>query len=318
MPFRIVRNDITRMEVDMIVNAANESLLGGGGVDGAIHRAAGPLLLEECRRLGGAKTGDVKLTRAYELKAKYIAHAVGPIWRGGAFGERELLYSCYEKSLLLARQKECASIAFPLISSGIYGYPKREALSVALEAIKDFLLKEEMEVYLVLFDSSSVIISKKLFSEIAEYIDDNYAASFMETRAIRVLKDECARKDYDLSKELEGLDEGFSDALLRLIKEKGMSEVSCYKKANIDRKLFSKIRSDRFYRPSKNTCLAFALSLELDLEETVRLLNKAGYTLSRSSKSDIIIEYFIKRGIYDIFEINEALFSFEQALLGQK
>ncbi|MBO5001685.1 MAG: O-acetyl-ADP-ribose deacetylase, partial [Prevotella sp.] len=174
MPLQIVRNDITKMKVDAIVNAANSSLLGGGGVDGCIHRAAGPELLAECKTLGGCETGSAKITGAGKLPCKYVIHAVGPRWLGGKRGERDQLISCYRTSLALAKDKKCETVAFPLISSGIYGYPKDQALRIAIDTISEFLLENDMTVYIVIFDKKTYQISEKLFSDIAEYIDDNY------------------------------------------------------------------------------------------------------------------------------------------------
>ena len=337
MPLEIVRNDITKMKVDAIVNAANESLLGGGGVDGAIHYAAGPELLAECKTLGGCKTGKAKITGGYKLPAKYVIHTVGPIYEDGKHGEKVLLESCYRESLALAKEHNCETVAFPLISSGGYGYPKDQALKVAIDVISDFLRENEMKGYIVIFDKAAYKISEKLFSDIAEYIDDNYVdehtdycrersrmnypcQSAMIGSAQPEYLDLCECKamlsEEDLDERIMQIDESFSQMLLRKIDEKGMTDAECYKKANIDRKLFSKIRSDVHYKPSKPTAIAFAISLELSLEETEDMLKKAGFALSHSNKFDIIIEYFISKGNYNIFEINEALFAFDQSLLG--
>ena len=333
LPLEIVRNDITKMSVDAIVNAANESLLGGGGVDGAIHYAAGPKLLAECKTLGGCKTGKAKITSGYNLPAKYVIHTVGPIYEDGKHGEKALLESCYRESLALAKAHNCETVAFPLISSGVYGYPKDQALKVAIDVISDFLLENEMKVYIVIFDKAAYKISEKLFSDIAEYIDDNYVDEHTDycRESMRMNApvqasvglfeaDLCECKamlsDDDLDAKLKQIDESFSQMLLRKIDEKGMTDAECYKKANIDRKLFSKIRSDVHYKPSKPTAIAFAISLELTLSETEDMLKKAGFALSHSNKFDIIIEYFISKGNYNIFEINEALFAFDQSLLG--
>ncbi len=339
MPLEIVRNDITKMKVDAIVNAANESLLGGGGVDGAIHCAAGSGLLAECRTLGGCKTGKAKITGGYNLPAKYVIHTVGPIYDDGKHGEKALLESCYRESLTLAKEHQCETVAFPLISSGVYGYPKDQALKVAIDVISNFLLENEMTVYIVIFDKAAYKISEKLFSDIAEYIDDNYVDEHTDYSCERIrmnalppmaprTKRKKSNDDFleicdskamlvedDLDAKLKQIDESFSQMLLRKIDEKGMTDAECYKKANIDCKLFSKIRSDVHYKPSKTIALAFAISLELSLSETEDMLRKAGFALSHSNKFDIIIEYFISKGNYNIFEINEALFAFDQSLL---
>lgn len=343
MPIQIIRNDITKIECDAIVNAANSTLLGGGGVDGAIHKAAGKGLLLECMKLGGCKTGQAKLTKAYKLPSKFVIHTVGPKWKGGQNGEKELLESCYRESLRIALDNNCESIAFPLISSGVYGYPKDQALRVAVDVISSFLIEHDMLVYIVVFDKSAFQISEKLFTDIASYIDDKYVDTHFEfnrTRRdawgestllgeTRILPDEdlvemsvpcvqsvAAPKAVSLEEAVNQIDESFSQMLLRKIDEKGLTDAECYKKANVDRKLFSKIRSDIHYRPSKPTTIAFAVALELSLEETKDMLMKAGFALSRSNKFDIIIEYFISNNNYNVFEINEALFAFDQSLLG--
>ncbi|MCQ5309279.1 O-acetyl-ADP-ribose deacetylase [Flavonifractor plautii] len=332
MPLHIVRNDITTMKVDAIVNAANESLLGGGGVDGAIHHAAGPELLAECRTLGGCKTGQAKVTHGYRLLAKFVIHTVGPIWRGGSYGERELLVSAYRSSLELALANGCETVVFPLISSGVYGYPKDQALKVAVDTIGEFLLSHDMTVYLVIFDRAAYTIGGKLFADIAAYIDDHYVDDHTDSREIQRRRmamasmpmeeeEEWDSLPYsltlsDLNEALHKLDESFSQMLLRKIDEAGMTDAQCYKKANIDRKLFSKIRSDVHYKPSKPTAMAFAIALKLPLEEAREMLEKAGFAFSHASKFDIIVEYFIAHRNYNIFEINEALFAFDQSLLG--
>lgn len=357
MPLYIIRNDITKMKVDAIVNAANQSLLGGGGVDGCIHRAAGPKLLEECRKLGGCETGQAVLTRGYKLSCKYVIHAVGPRWVDGNHHERELLVSCYKNSLDLARRAKCKSVAFPLISSGIYGYPKAEALRVAVDTIGEYLNEFELNVYLVIFDRESYQLGEGLYHDIEAYIDDNYTAPVEAAQLYRRAENlPRSEADYELTdvdsqgriapkslsqppisrpdkvessqmlqtgalpktldEALKQLDESFSEMLLRKIDERGMTDAQCYKKANIDRKLFSKIRGDRKYKPSKPTVIAFAIALELPLDELRDMLMKAGFALSHSSKFDVIIEFFVERGNYNIYEINEALFAFDQCLLG--
>ena len=329
MPLEIVRNDITKMKVDAIVNAANETLLGGGGVDGCIHRAAGPELLQECRTLGGCKTGDAKITKAYRLPCQYVIHTVGPVWNGGKYGEREQLASCYRTSLALAKEHGCETVAFPLISSGIFGYPKDQALRVAVDTIGEFLLHNDMTVYIVIFSRTAYQISSKLFADIAEYVDDHYVdahtdsqrerlrrMSVLEGRALSAGAAAAPMAVGGLDSLLAHLDAGFSETLLKLIDRSGKKDSEIYKKANVDRKLFSKIRNNPDYKPSKATAIAFAIALELNLDETRDVVARAGYALSASSKFDVIIEYFIRQKKYDIFEINEALFAFDQSLLG--
>ncbi|HJD22025.1 MAG TPA: O-acetyl-ADP-ribose deacetylase [Candidatus Gemmiger faecigallinarum] len=337
MPFEIVRNDITKMKVDAIVNAANRSLLGGGGVDGAIHRAAGPELLAECRALGGCDTGDARITGAGRLPCRYVIHTVGPVWRGGASGEPAALASCYRTSLRLAAEHRCESVAFPLISAGAYGYPRDQALQVAVDTIRAFLQEQELTVYLVIFDRDSFQLGSALYRDIAAFIDDAYAQAHSDSSAEqrrRQLSESAWQRaplaaprpaampapqpfsDRSLLDAIGQIDESFSQMLLRKIDELGMTDAACYKRANISRKLFSKIRSDVHYKPSKPTVLAFAIALRLPLPETRDMLQKAGFALSRSNKFDIIVEYFIAHGRYDIFEINEALFAFDQPLLG--
>lgn len=342
MPLQIVRNDITKMECDAIVNATNYKLIGSGGVAKAIQVAAGPGLQAECQTLGGCEPGHAKITGGYNLPCKYVIHTAGPRWFDGKSQEKDILASCYQESLRLAKDHKCASVAFPLISTGALGYPKDQALQVAISEISKFLLRNEMLVYLVVYDKDCFRISKKLINDIIEYIDECYVeAHYFERDNSTVLytlslddvaesvpirpqkraaQPTCVPKKVgdalNLSDMLGQLDESFSQMLLRKIDEKGMTDAQCYKKANIDRKLFSKIRNDVHYKPSKATAVAFAIALELSLGETRDLLTKAGYALSHSSKFDIIIEYFIRSRNYNIMEINDALYTFDQSLLG--
>lgn len=323
MPLHIIRNDIRNIKCDAIVNAAKNSLLGGGGVDGAIHRRAGKELLEECKKLGGCATGEAKITKGYKLPCKYIIHTVGPIWRGGNNGEKALLESCYRNSLKAALEHGCESVAFPLISSGNYGYPKDKALRVATDMITEFLSEHDMTVYIVIFDKASFAISEKLFSDIETFIDDVYAEEHTYSRRMnndifRAPMPMVASCDRSISLDdmISEIDESFSQMLIRKIDEKGMIDAECYKKANVDRKLFSKIKNDINYHPKKTTAVAFAIALELDIDEARELISKAGYSLTRARKFDIIIEYFLINKNYNIFEINETLFAFDQVLLG--
>lgn len=340
MPMKIIRNDITTMPVDAVVNAANTALKMGGGVCGAIFSAAGTQdLQEECSSIGGCDVGQAVITSGYNLPAKYIVHTVGPIWKGGSCNEGKLLHDCYINSLSLALKKKCKSIAFPLISSGIYGYPKELALQIAVSAISEFLTGQDIMVYLVVYDKKSFNIGEKLFCAIERYIDDNYVQEHHKSESRRynssrefemynsILDEGYAESKYceaipptekkrNLEDIVNQLDESFSQMLFRLIDEKGMTDVETYKRANVDRRLFSKIRSSKGYRPSRETAIAFAISLKLNMDETRDLLAKAGYALSHSNKFDVIIQYFIEEGIYNIYEINEALFAFDQALLG--
>ncbi len=340
MPFTIVRQDITIMQVDAIVNAANTQLAMGGGVCGAIFRAAGASELQEaCDRLAPIQTGDAVITPGFRLPARYIIHTAGPVYRDGKSGEAEQLRASYLNSLKRAVENQCESIAFPLISSGIYGYPKGEALQVASSAIQDFLSDHDLEVYLAVFDKASFVISEKLLGEVTQYIDEHYVEAHREKR--RKLLDvesrlvrEAVYSEYDGAKPspvfkqshaapikslddlIGNLDEPFSTTLLRLIDAKGKTDVEVYKRANIDRKLFSKIRTGKGYMPSKRTAIALAVALELTLDETQDLLKRAGYALSHSQMFDVIVEYFIINGKYDIYEINQVLFGYDLPLLG--
>ena len=342
MPFEIVRNDITQMTVDAIVNTANPKPVIGSGVDAGIHRAAGPELLTARERIGRIGVGEAAITPGFGLNAKYVIHTVGPVWRGGLLGERKLLRSCYESSLALAWENGCESIAFPLISAGNYGFPKDDALRIALDAIRGFLNAHEMMISLVVFDRESFQLSRQRYREVASFIDDNYIREKKpqqmaprENQRVEICREqwddfdlcrtetapmaaaavEAPRKD-SIADLLAQTDDGFSETLLKLIDKSGKKDSEIYTKANLSRQHFSKIRNNPHYQPTKPTAIALALALELDLEQTRDLIGRAGYALTTSSKFDVIIMYFIREKNYNLFDINAALFEFDQSLLG--
>lgn len=468
MPFRIVRNDIVRMPVDAIVNAANSALMRGGGVCGAIFEAAGSeQMTAACDAIGHCNTGEAVATPGFALPARHVIHTVGPVWQDGLHGEPEQLANCYRNVLELARELEDRTVAFPLISSGIYGYPRYDALDVAIREIRIYLAAhDDMTVYLVLYDLDSTLAAKGLVNDIQLFIDDVYIASTAdERRRVREFDElyeadpgawydldqaqsyaqpqaagrfgierfdtlpdldevdeepeeygdygesayyDDSAEDYDGFDEFVGygrpngfgagarddrgfsrgarsfiplpspsrtdmpdyaqaaepeeplpaappprrqrqsiasriselfhsvspeqasgrnarddindlivnLDASFSQTLLQLIDERGLSDSVVYKRANMSRQHFSKIRSQAGYRPKKQTVLALALALELSLDDTKMLLERAGYAFSHADKRDVIVEYFIRRGQYDVFEINCALYDFDQVPLG--
>ncbi len=400
MPLTLIRSDITTMQTDAIVNAANRHLRRGGGVCGAIFaRADGNALQEACNRIGHCETGKAVITRSFGLAARYIIHTVGPIWMGGKLGENEKLRSCYLSSLELAKNRHLRSIAFPLISSGIFAFPKQQAMEIALSAIGDWLLQTEsdMDVYLVLYDKDAYSIGKERYPSLQSFIDNQYVEEHSPIEHRRLMQrldalndeypDETASRSvssksavsdaadqwgesflsgkadedaapppYSVSSNtidtpcppeflekaeqkaprtskrinaavqscaprrledvLSEMQETFSEMLFRLIDQRGMSDPDVYKRANMDRRLFSKIRSNPNYQPTKGTVFALAIALRLNLDQTTDLLCRAGFAFSPSSKADLIVKYFIREGIFNIHEINEALFSYEQKLLG--
>ena len=367
MPLELVRQDITKMKVNAIVNAANTQLAMGGGVCGAIFRAAGvSRMAAACDRFAPIHTGEAVITPGFNLPSRYVIHTAGPIWRDGKHDEERLLRSCYRNSMELAARQGCASIAFPLISSGIYGYPKAEALHVALDEIRRFLgdaadSGHDLDVYLCVFDKTAFEISSSIDKRLRAYIDDYYVAEHEDTLgsrtyellALQRFSDNKPKADRavpsgvldmpdflgDMGETpvysapsaapspksaghvddavLSNLDEPFNIILLRLIDAKGYSDVDVYKRANINRKLFSKIRCGDGYMPSKKTVLALAIALRLNIDETQDILACAGYALSHSVKFDVIVEFFIVHEMFDVFTINEMLFRYEQPLLGQ-
>ena len=329
MPFEIVRNDIVNMKVDAIVNTANPRPIIGAGTDKAVHDKAGARLLLARKEIGNIAVGEAAITPAFDLDANYVIHTAGPIWKDGRSGEEDLLASCFRNSLGIAKKKACESIAFPLISTGSYGFPKPLALQIAVREISSFLMENEMQVYLVVFEKQSFELSEKLFKSVSSYIDANYVSDKMnleygtsklrrfdyEEMLLRESSYEITSKIPNLDGMLNNLDKGFSETLLYLIDRTGKKDSEIYKKANVDRKLFSKIRNNVNYKPSKATALAFAIALELSMDETDDLLARAGIALSQSNKFDVIVRYFIENKKYDIFELNSVLFEFDQPLI---
>ena len=320
MTFRIIRGDITKIRADAVVNTANPEPTVGAGTDTAIYNAAGrEKLLAARREIGPIPRGAAAATPAFALPAKYIIHTVGPVWVDGRHGEREILRSCYESSLALAEELGCESAAFPLIAAGSYGFPKDEALSAALSEIGKFLLSHDMEVTLAVFDRGAFELSGTMFSGIREFIDQNMvermeAAEYAGPRRIRENRALAGTALFPPEKDLESAlrsgEDTFQQRLLRLIDQRGLDDVTVYKRANVDRKVFSKLRCNPDYRPSKGTALSFAMALRLDMPETEDLLARAGMALSPSSKFDLIVAYFITNKNYNIFELNAALFKY--------
>lgn len=345
MPLKIIRQDITKIKCDAIVNPTDAHYSHGGGVDAAIHEAAGEELYRACVKQGMLAVGRAVVTPAFSLPCKYVIHTVGPVWDGGYYGEEAALRSCYSSCLELALKKKCKSVAFPLIASGTFGFPKDRVLKIAVDVIGDFLFENEMLIYLVVFDKTAYSISEKLFSDVSAFIDDAYSEcrapfydslreshnfeEYRKTTRSKICRSESLsvsrafadESDFKCAKSLDEMlremDKGFAETLFRYIDEKGMSDVECYKRANVDKKTFSKIKCNKGYKPSKVTAVSFAIALRLDLEQTNHLLNTVGMSLSRSNKFDVIIEYFIMTGNYkDIFDVNETLYQFDQVTLG--
>ncbi len=370
MPFSIIRNDITRVHADAIVNSGNIEPEIGGGADLAIYRAAGAeQLLAARKKIGRILPGEASATRGFDLPARYVIHTVAPLWEGGGSGEEETLRRCYESCLKIAKKKRLGSIAFPLLASGTLGFPKDKALSAALSAIQQFLMSSEMMVWLVVFDRTSFRLSENLSHDIASFIDDRYvedreteeyqsprrneafhsqAASRREQRIrewehaamhsaesmplhpagsvpspaaapVFAAKDAAplakAAKKRSIDDVLGELGETFQEKLMRMIKERGYDNKEVYKRANLDRKVFSKIKGNPLYTPKKSTAIALAIALRLNMDEARDLLGRAGYAFSPGSKADLIVEYFIENGVYDVYTIDTALFDHDLPML---
>lgn len=338
MPLRIIRNDITNVAADAIVNTANPQPCIGAGTDHAIHEAAGPALLEARKEIGEIAPGSSVATPAFGLPAKYVFHTVSPVWRDGKHGEEDLLRKAYDSALHLSETLGCASVAFPLMAAGSYGFPRDLALSISIGAITDFLMEHNITVYLVLFGSEAFGLASSLFDDLKSYIDDHYVAekekreyasaspfrrrfernfpdsyssmagASMDMSAVCDMAPSVARIDDDLGKLLQQHESTFSEFLLDLLKERSGKDSEVYRRAEISKQLFSKILSNKDYRPTKDTAIQLAIGLQLDLNQTQKLLEKAGYALTRSSKTDLVVQYFIEKKIYSVTFVNEALF----------
>ena len=318
MPFSIIRNDITKVKADAIVHTTNVYLKQGSGTSRAIFLAAGEEeLTKACDAIGHCELGEAVITEGFRLPAKYIIHAVGPVWIDGEHREEEVLAKTYRSAIRLAAEKELSSIAFPLISTGNNGFPKQKALQIAITTIYECLMECDLQVYLVLYDKESLDVSRRLFTSVDQYIDDHYVAekdeSYPDHPVFKHYVNELLQPPAKgvTGFNIEELDKdaakNFQETLFSLIDRRGLKDSEVYNRANIDRRLFSKIRNDARYTPSKKTALALAIALELSLEETEDLLMKAGYALSNCNKRDWIVAYFIENQLYDLYEINLVL-----------
>lgn len=349
MPFQIIRNDITKVKADAIVNTANPEPTVGGGTDYAIHKAAGPELLEARKKIGEIYTGQSVATPAFSLPAKYVLHTVSPAWIDGKHREEEKLRKAYDAALNLADELGCRSVAFPLMSAGTYGFPHDLALSVAIRAFTDFLMDHVMQIDLVLFNGIAFGIAGSIFDDLKSYIDDNYVSERTEEeylidesprcsaslkhrgraelqRRRRWEREYAQRESVDacapqfsvleapmaygsaLEDVLKQHEKTFSEYLLNLIRERDGKVSEVYKRAEVSKQLFSKILNNPEYQPTKSTVIQLAIGLQLDLPGTQKLLEKAGYALTRSSKTDLVVQYYIERKVYSVTFINEALY----------
>ena len=321
MSFSTIRADITKLEVDAIVNPTDPYYSGSGGVDLAVHNAAGIGLEWECSKLDRLKVGGATITKGYNLPCKYVIHTVGPRWNGGSSNEEEKLKLCYRNALHIAHAHNCKSVAIPVISSGTFRFPKDLALDIAISETRSFVNMYDMDIILVVYDDESFVISKELLDDVKDYINQNYnkncayhservQSAYIPSRnyasdkqieeTVDVLKDEFCNKE-----------ETFSRHLLRLIDERGLTDAETYKRAFVDRRLFSKIRSNENYTPSKQTIIYLAFALQLDIIGTETLLSKAGHALSDAIKYDLVARYFIEKRIYDLSAFEKVLAEFD-------
>lgn len=331
MPFALIRGEITKIHVEAMVQVAHEKPLGEDRLDGDLHKAPGEWPLAASQRGESLKPGEAKWTKGEGSATPYVIHIQEPRYVDGRRGEEILFWETYTQALTVAKDLGVSSIAFPLISSGAFGYEKEEARSMVLEVLKDQGLKEEeLWIYLVLQKGEPFPLSLTLKKKVADYLalKGLWEEDLIRTRSSSSMpvsmemamepqrKEQGIVKERSLEKLLQESEETFQEHLFRLMDQRGLEDVAVYKKANMDRKLFSKIRKDKQYQPSKKTAISLAIALSLSLDETEDLLRKAGYALSRSSRFDLIVCYFLEEGNPDLFEINEVLFSFGEDTFG--
>ena len=347
MPLKIIRNDITKVSADAIVNTANPKPIFASGTDKAIYEAAGAdKVLKERKKIGEIARGEVAITPAFSLSAKYIIHTVGPSWHDGTQGEFEILRSCYHKSLLQAIELKCESIAFPLIATGVYGFPKDKALQIAISEISEFLFQYEMMVYLVVFDDKSFQLSNNIMGNVQSFIDSHYVKTKRNTEYSRrrtrepyeefedvELMEMAMKCDLDescdnmldfapiqmplsLDDQFENMGGTFQEKLFEIIDYRGYTNIEVYTRANLDRKHFSKIQCNVNYHPSKTTAMALCIALKLDLDESKDLLARAEWAFSPNRKMDLIVMNAIVNREYNINQINAILFQYGQECLG--
>ena len=347
MPFQIIRNDITKVKADAIVNTANPEVTVGSGVDTAIYNAAGrDWLLMERAKIGDLDIGEVAITPAGKLNAKFIIHESGPVWVDGTYNEAKILRSCYDKCLNIAFDYKCESIAFPLLASGAYGFPKDIALRIAIDAFRAFLSEHELDIYLVLYDSKSIKLSETMFDGVISFVGSRFAAmapddtGFYDADYLSddSMSDEAIEfdDDTDYSFECSEVREAaapyitrvtgtgsfantfgdfvdnkeilsFGEYLQQLINKKGLTNKEVYFEANLTKQYFSKIINNKVTNPAKEKLLCIAVALKLNIDETKDFLLHAGYAISPYSKIDLAFEYYIENGIYDVYEISFAL-----------
>ncbi len=341
MPFQIIRNDITKVKADAIVNTANPEPTCAGGTDAAIYEAAGKReLLRERKKIGCILPGEVAVTPAYKLPAKYIIHTVGPMWDGGDKGELETLRSCYEKSLMKAKELKCKSLAFPLISTGVYGFPKDKALQIAMATMEAFLMENSMKVILVVFDKKAFELSGNVVENIREYVDSNYVETarkreyrggynrlnnrpvnqidlmdmeedcLLETMSFREAAEPPIQESVKIEDLISSSDKTFQEKLFEIIDERGLTGPEVYKNY-ISKQVFSKIQADKDYHPNKYTAIALCLSLHLNVEETQDLIGRAGWRLSPSNVADLVVKGCILNKEYNVVNINCILFDYD-------